>query len=198
MPKKNKQSSTASNLLSGITGGNDSDASSVSSVSTMGTVPGVGQSMKNLTVSGHRRNLSAATLGRASPRSSMDERPNTPGPASDEVRYRPNILRKLKKLTATQPILLWRENQRISLRAFLRTLLSNPQIANTRAIQDFLSFQPITPADADVEDIARRKAMDEKRVEEQKQFYEIARKRAAELDVYMEQYVMRRGGMEIY
>jgi hypothetical protein len=26
-------------------------------------------------------------------------------------------------------------------------------------------------------------------VEEQKQFYEVARKRAAELDVYMEQYV---------
>ncbi len=71
----------------------------------------------------------------------------------------------------------------------MRTLLSNPQIAQTKAIQDFLTFSPITPEDADVEDIARRKAMDEKRVEEQKEFYEIARKRAAELDVYMEQYV---------
>jgi len=37
-------------------------------------------------------------------------------------------------------------------------------------------------------DIEKRKAMDAKRLEEQKQFYEIARKRAAELDVYMEQY----------
>jgi hypothetical protein len=36
-------------------------------------------------------------------------------------------------------------------------------------------------------DISRRKAMDEKRVEEQKKFYEIARKRAAELDIYMEE-----------
>lgn len=53
MPKKNKQSSTASNLISGITGGGaDSDASSVSSVSTMGTMPQVQQSMKNLTVGG--------------------------------------------------------------------------------------------------------------------------------------------------
>merc|ERR1711939_968524 len=76
----------------------------------------------------------------------------------------------------------------ISLRAFLRTLLSNPQIASTRAIQDFLTFDPVTPTDADVDDIAKRKAMDEKRVEEQKQFYEIARKRAADLDVYMEQF----------
>tara|TARA_R110002060_G_scaffold44781_2_gene56135 strand:- start:364 stop:516 length:153 start_codon:yes stop_codon:yes gene_type:complete len=50
-----------------------------------------------------------------------------------------------------------------------------------------LTFDPVTPTDADVDDIAKRKAMDEKRVEEQKQFYEIARKRAADLDVYMEQ-----------
>jgi hypothetical protein len=56
-------------------------------------------------------------------------------------------------------------------------------------MSEFLSHKPIIPTDADVEDIARRKAMDEKRVEEQKRFYEIARKRAAELDVYMEQYV---------
>lgn len=45
----------------------------------------------------------------------------------------------------------------------------------------------MTPTDADVEDILRRKAMDEKRVEEQQKFYEVARKRAAELDIYMEQ-----------
>lgn len=56
-------------------------------------------------------------------------------------------------------------------------------------MQDFLTRAPIQPTDADVEDIARRKAMDEKRVEEQRRFYEVARKRAAELDVYMEQYV---------
>ncbi len=83
--------------------------------------------------------------------------------------------------------MLWRENQRISLRAFLRTLLANPQIANTKAMKDFLTSNPFTPKDEDVEDIIRRKAMDDKRVEEQKQFYEIARKRAADLDVYMEQ-----------
>ena len=40
--------------------------------------------------------------------------------------------------------------------------------------------------------------MDEKRVEEQRQFYEIARKRAAELDVYMEQFrqdIVERNGL---
>jgi hypothetical protein len=54
-------------------------------------------------------------------------------------------------------------------------------------MEEFLTLTPITPKDEDVEDISRRKNMDERRVEEQKRFYEIARKRAAELDVYMEQ-----------
>jgi hypothetical protein len=73
------------------------------------------------------------------------------------------------------------------LRAFLRSLLHDPQIATTKAMTEFLTADPITPKDEDVDDIVQRKHMDEKRVEEQKKFYEIARKRAAELDVYMEQ-----------
>jgi hypothetical protein len=60
-------------------------------------------------------------------------------------------------------------------------------VANTNAMQEFLGRNPITPSDDDVEDIMRRKEIDEKRIDEQKKFYEIARKRAAELDEYMEQ-----------
>lgn len=86
---------------------------------------------------------------------------------------------------------MFRETQRISLRAFLRTLLHNPQLAQTKAMEDFLKKDPIHLKDEDVEDIARRKLMDEKRLDEQKQFYDIAKKRAAELDVYMEQYVQQ-------
>ena len=86
-------------------------------------------------------------------------------------------------------MILHRENQRISLRAYLRFLLHNPQIAHTHTVQEFLTADPITPTDEDVLDITQRRAIDEKRIEEQKQFYEIARKRAADLDVYMEQYV---------
>ncbi len=88
-------------------------------------------------------------------------------------------------------MVLWRESQRISLRAFLRSLLHNPQIATTKAMEEFLTKDPVTLSDEDAEDIIRRKHVDKKRVEEQKQFYEVARKRAAELDVYMEQYVHR-------
>lgn len=177
MPKKNKQSSTTSNLLSAVRRGSDSDASSVSSVSTMGIAPPVNTSINNLSVRDHRRSPSSNSFGgRASPRSSIDSRQNlNPSPAPTPA-------------PSDEPIILWRENQRISLRAFLRNLLANPQIAQTRAMQDFLTQSPIQPTDADVEDIARRKAMDQKRVEEQKRFYEVARKRAAELDVYMEQF----------
>jgi predicted esterase YcpF (UPF0227 family) len=87
----------------------------------------------------------------------------------------------------SQPVVLFRETQRISLRAFLRSLLHNPQLAQTKAMEEFLKKDPIQLNDEDVEDITRRKLMDEKRLDEQKQFYDIAKKRAADLDVYMEQ-----------
>lgn len=123
---------------------------------------------------GHGRKGSATSSARGSPRPSVDDAPLTqlsPGKKDNVV--------------------LYRESQRISLRAFLRSLLQNPQIAQTKAMQDFLTRDPIKLNDEDVTDITRRKLVDEKRMEEQKQFYEIARNRAADLDIYMEQYVSR-------
>ncbi|KAI1466795.1 succinate flavoprotein subunit [Daldinia caldariorum] len=183
LPKKNKSDTSAASLMSRITdGANDSDNSSVSSVSTAtpGTQSGgFTESMKTLTVRDHRRNKSVAS-SRASPRPSFETSASkAPSPKLDNA-------------------ILWRENQRISLRAYLRYLLHNSQIAQTKALQQFLTLDPITPTDEDVEDIFRRKAVDEKRMEEQKQFYEIARKRAAELDVYMERFrqdIVERNGL---
>ena len=60
-------------------------------------------------------------------------------------------------------------------------------------MQEFLGGDPITPTDEDVDDIMRRKAVDQKRIEEQAKFYEIARRRAADLDEYMEQSVQPLG-----
>jgi ABC-type Fe3+-hydroxamate transport system substrate-binding protein len=76
----------------------------------------------------------------------------------------------------------------VSLRAFLRTFLQNEQISQSKAMQDFLTARPIKLNEEELGDIQRRKEMDEKRIEEQKQFYEIARQRAKELDVYMEKF----------
>lgn len=121
----------------------------------------------------HRRTGSTASSARASPRPSMDDRPLSP--------FSPMSPRK------HEDMVLYRESQRISLRSYLRSLLQNQQVAQTKAMQDFLTRNPITPSSEDFVDIMRRKAVDEKRMEEQKQFYEVARQRAAELDLYMEQ-----------
>ena len=85
-------------------------------------------------------------------------------------------------------VTLYREDQRVSLRAFLRTLLQNQQIADSKAMEDFFTGPSVVLNEEERQDIERRKEMDAKRIEEQKQFYEIARQRARELDVYMEKF----------
>ncbi len=87
-----------------------------------------------------------------------------------------------------EPTVLFREEQRVSLRAFLRNFLKNEKIAESKAMQDFLTRDPVTLNEEEMADIERREELDKKRLEEQKQFYEIARKRARELDVHMEKF----------
>ena len=55
-------------------------------------------------------------------------------------------------------------------------------------MQEFLTGHPIKLNEEEINDIEKRKMMDEKRIEEQKRFYEIARERARELDIYMERF----------
>ena len=159
LPRKNK-SSTASSFLSI---GGDDDASSVSSVSTQNTTltPDDSSSLRSLVGRSNRRSASIQP-DRGSPRRSGEDR------------------REL--------VTLYREDQRVSLRAFLRTFLQNKQIAESGGMYEFLERDPIKLNEEEMEDIDRRKAMDKKRIEEQKRFYEIARQRAKELDVYMERF----------
>lgn len=84
--------------------------------------------------------------------------------------------------------MLYREEQRVSLRAFLRTILQNKRIAESKVMEEFLTARPIELNEEELIDVQKRKNMDAVRVEEQKRFYEIARQRAAELDVYMERF----------
>jgi len=87
--------------------------------------------------------------------------------------------------------LLFREEQRVSLRAFLRNFLQNEAIANSSAMQDFLSSKPYTPTREEQDDMQLRKSMDDRRLEEQRRFFEIASARARELDVHMEKFRRR-------
>lgn len=74
------------------------------------------------------------------------------------------------------------------MRAFLRTILQVPRIAESKAVEEFLTADPVVPNEEELMDIERRKQLDAKRIEDQSKFYEIARKRAQELDVYMEKF----------
>ncbi|KAK4178673.1 succinate flavoprotein subunit [Triangularia setosa] len=203
LPNKNKTNTTTT--TDSVSGNNDSETSSISSVSTQlppssparDSFSQQGETASRLlSVKGSshprfssRRNSTLTTYlidqrsGRLSPRVSVDGRSSSP------------VFLSSRK---EENVVLWRENQRVSLRAFLRSLLQNPQIATTKSIEEFLTGEATKLTDADVEDIIRRKNLDTKRVEEQKRFYEIARKRAAELDVYMEQFrqdIVERNGL---
>lgn len=166
LPRKNKKSSNAS-----FWGGSgDDDASSISSLSTSGGAAVVeddrAASKSNLTLAipeHHRSNSrsSALSVRSVSPRASGDFRRGT---------------------------FLYREEQRVSLRAFLRTILQNKRVAESKAMEEFLTARPITLNEEELLDIKRRKSADAARIEEQEKFYEIARQRAAELDVYMERF----------
>lgn len=162
LPRKNKRS-----LKSGFLGGSgDDDASSISSLSTQGTGlvdedTSSGKLTPGLPVGTNERSSSRSLILSKSPR------------ASSEVR---------------ETVVLYREEQRVSLRAFLRTILQNKRVAESKAMEEFLTARPITLNEEELIDIQRRKYADAARIEEQKRFYEIARQRAAELDVYMEKF----------
>ena len=146
-------------------GGGDDDASSLSSVSTQGTGQAEAGSLRALVGGSHRRSASSQmnlSPANGSPRNSIDVK--------------------------REAITLYREDQRVSLRAFLRTILQNQQVAESKAMEEFLTRSPVTLNEEELGDIQRRKDMDEKRMEEQRKFYEIARQRARELDVYMERF----------
>ncbi|KAJ6087167.1 hypothetical protein N7467_006081 [Penicillium canescens] len=161
LPRKNK-TSTSSWFGSNA----DDDASSVSSLSTQGnSMPEELPSSRTLAPStgSIRRSLS-----RSSMRSTKSPRASTTDVSRETV--------------------LYREEQRVSLRAFLRTILQNKRVSESKAMEEFLTARPIKLNEEEELDVQKRKAMDAVRIEEQKRFYEIARQRAAELDVYMEQF----------
>jgi hypothetical protein len=150
--------------------GDDDDVSSISSGSTQGPPPpepveSSGGGLRSYIFgSGHKKNASQTSLGRRSPR-----------PSAEFSAYK-------------APRKLYREEQRVSLRAFLRSFLHNERIAQSSAMAEFLTRDPIEINEEEMEDIERREEMDKKRIEEQRQFYEVARKRAAELDIHMEKF----------
>jgi hypothetical protein len=172
LPKKNKSDSIMNYI--------GDDSASESSVSAQSLPPAESYEGGTVTPGGGFRNyLPSLTGGYGGTNShrhlsnvSLESRSRSPRSSVD----------------SRQSITLYREGQRVSLRAALRGLLTNERIAQSNAMEEFLTKNSIMLNEEELIDIERRKEMDERRIEEQKQFYEIARKRAAELDVHMEKF----------
>ncbi|KAF2724939.1 hypothetical protein K431DRAFT_281407 [Polychaeton citri CBS 116435] len=194
LPHKNRKDSLWSGSYA------DDDASSVSSASTQASTlspptldaPAESGGLRSYLGWGsgsHRRSASRSsanlTPGTSSPRASIDSRA-------------PSENRGGSPTKETSHHLLYREEQRVSLRAFLRSFLQNEAIAHSQAMYDFLTKDPIEVSREEQIDIDRRKEMDEKRMEEQRAFFEVARERARELDVHMERFrrsIVERDGL---
>lgn len=152
--------STSSGSIPDLPAPDDETSSSITGLSVRSYL-GFGHNRRS-----SKQSVSTPASGKASPQASIDG-----------------------SVTPKSPhVTLYREEQRVSLRAFLRTLIQHHDVADSIALAEFLTGNPITLNEEDILDIERRKHMDEKRLEEQRRFYEIARQRAAELDVHMEKF----------
>ncbi|KAG9952623.1 hypothetical protein KCU85_g1817, partial [Aureobasidium melanogenum] len=181
LPRKNHSSSLYTK--------DDDDDDSISSVSTQDVKEaaahdepapassGFRSYLPNPFGGGHRRTASRSSQT-ASPRASLDASSTT------------KLNRKSGDFSRdhSPPKVLYREEQRVSLRAFLRNFLQNESIANSNAMNEFLTGNVVTLNQEEMDDVKRRIEMDDKRIEEQRRFYEIARARARELDVHMEKF----------
>ncbi len=184
LPHKNKSHSIYS-------GKDDNDSDSINSMSTQEAATPDGSAeaggfrsylsswAPGSSARSHSRNESKTSLGTGSPRQSIDAL-SRDSPSMSPLRG--------ASPAPLAPQTLFREEQRVSLRAFLRNFLHNEAIANSHAMQEFLMKEPIKLGREELDDIDRRKVMDERRVNEQHQFFEVARERARELDVHMEKF----------
>ena len=217
LPRKNKTHS----IYSDPDDDDDDDDDSVSSLSTQGTGPSspvvASESSggfrsywsswtgSSTAATGHSRNSSRTSLGGSpiSPRPPTDlHKLNTKALSPGPLLPSSNALTPSSALSPTwgprSQTVLHREEQRVSLRAFLRNFLQNDAIANSQTMYEFLTSRPTTLSPEETQDIAKRKYLDEKRLEEQRKFFEVARERARELDVHMEKFrrsVIERDGL---
>lgn len=185
-PRKNRNTS----LYTGKAGDDDSDADSLSSASiqSAGTTEAVAPAASTGGLRSYLPNPFGSTWAGGHKRSSSRTSPLPSPRASMDASSATNLRRPSDSRTTSPPHVLPREEQRVSLRAFLRNFLQNENIANSAAMYDFLTRDPIQLTAEDQDDVRRRIDMDEKRMEEQRRFYEIARARARELDVHMEKF----------
>ncbi|PWZ03194.1 hypothetical protein BCV70DRAFT_197427 [Testicularia cyperi] len=83
---------------------------------------------------------------------------------------------------------LAREKNRLTLRAYLRSLLASPSVADSAIFMDFLTAEPTTLSRSEEEDAAIREGLDHVREEEHRRFSDEAAKRAQELQHHLKEF----------
>ncbi len=83
---------------------------------------------------------------------------------------------------------LAREKNRLTLRAYLRSLLASPSVAESAVLMHFLTAEPTKLTPAEEEDAAIREGLDHVREEEHKRFSDEAAKRAQELQQHLKEF----------
>ena len=83
---------------------------------------------------------------------------------------------------------LAREKNRLTLRAYLRSLLASPSVAESALLMDFLTAEPTSLSRGEEEDAAIREGLDHVREEEHKRFSDEAAKRAQELQQHLKEF----------
>jgi hypothetical protein len=174
-----------------VQGNDDSDADSLMSSPNLGPAAASNESLDKTdspsgggaySMAGLRSYLTPFS-GTASPKPGHGRNKSNVSIVSENKTPRASVDQQRSK-----PFTLYRETSRVSLRAALRTLLGNERIAQSSAMRDFLTHDPITINEEEMIDIERRKELDERRIRDQKQFYDVAKARAAELDIHMERF----------
>ncbi|ODQ55465.1 hypothetical protein SAICODRAFT_23501 [Saitoella complicata NRRL Y-17804] len=87
--------------------------------------------------------------------------------------------------SAPESSIIPREKNRLTLRAFIRALVHDPQIVRSTNLIMFLTADPIHLTPDDIEDEARRAELDVLRTTELSKFTQVAQARARELDAHM-------------
>lgn len=106
----------------------------------------------------------------------------------------PLVPTKAAKDTST----LYREKDRLALRAYLRRIVAKPKLARHPALFDFLTTDPIQLSDAEQKDVQTRIVADEQRAEQERLFRQEIDDRVVALNDLLEmlkKQVMQPGGL---
>jgi hypothetical protein len=118
----------------------------------------------------------------------LDSEKKLPGFSADHLQGSPHkVTNGIRSPTApTGP--LAREKNRLTLRAYIRSLLNNPHVADSSTLASFLLSDPTILTDAEEQDALAREGLDAIRDDESSRFTKEANRRVSELRQHLQSF----------